>query len=54
MKKWTLSIPSVEFSDFESLIPYSFVLFNPYNNESTFALDNSKITGQTLGLFCLQ
>lgn len=53
-KKWTLSIPSVEFSDFESLIPYSFVLFNPYNNESTFTLHNSKITGQALGLFCLQ
>ena len=53
-KKWTLSIPMVTSESSVFLIPYSFVLFNTYNNKSTFTINSSNIKGQILGLFCLE
>ena len=50
-KEWNLSIPLVEVDASVSLIPYSFILFSVYDNNSPFSINSSHISGQVVGLF---
>lgn len=51
-KEWTLSIPLIDVESDISLVPYSFVLFSPFENKSNFQIINKNVEGQVLGVFC--
>ena len=51
-KEWTLSIPLIDIESDISLVPYSFVLFSPFENKSNFQINNKNVEGQVLGVFC--